>query len=66
MLCLALVLIPFAARAGEQLDVKGNPSPPPVKKKEANPLSFWDGRIILDIEERMRLEIRQNNRFAAD
>jgi hypothetical protein len=62
MFCLALVLIPFVGHAGEQLDAKANPSPPPVKKKEVNPLSFWDGRLVIDIEERMRLEIRENNR----
>ncbi|MEP7077404.1 MAG: alginate export family protein [Chthoniobacterales bacterium] len=33
-----------------------------VEKKEANPFSFWDGRLIFDIEERVRGEIRENNR----
>lgn len=33
-----------------------------VEKKEVNPLSFWDGRLVLDIEERVRGEIRENNR----
>ncbi len=33
-----------------------------VEKKEVNPLSFWDGRLVLDIEERIRGEIRENNR----
>ena len=48
-------------RAGEQLAAK--PSPPlPVEKKDASVLSFWDGKLVLDIEERMRLEVRQNNR----
>jgi hypothetical protein len=31
MICLALVLIPFVGHAGQQLDAKANPSPPPVK-----------------------------------
>lgn len=40
--------------------------PPPketkIKKKEASQLSFWEGRAIFDIEERVRGEIRENNR----
>jgi Alginate export len=56
------LVIPFAARAGEQIDAKTKPPPPLEKKKESNLLSFWDGKIVLDIEERVRLEIRQNNR----
>ena len=31
-------------------------------KKQTDGLTFWDGRIILDIEDRVRLEIRENNR----
>jgi hypothetical protein len=37
------------------------PSPQP-EKKEANPLSFFGGRIVFDIDERVRGEIRDNNR----
>jgi hypothetical protein len=33
-----------------------------VEKKEANPLSFWNGRLVFDIEERVRGEFRENNR----
>src|SRR5881275_3119771 len=48
----------------------GEPSPPPVKKKETvklekkepNPFSFWDGRLVFDLEERVRGEMRENNR----
>src|SRR5207302_1347225 len=32
------------------------------EKKEKNPLSFWEGRLVFDIEERVRAELRENNR----
>ncbi|HSH39123.1 MAG TPA: alginate export family protein [Chthoniobacterales bacterium] len=35
---------------------------PPSEKKEANPLSFLDGRFVFDLEARIRGEIRENNR----
>jgi Alginate export len=31
------------------------------KKAESNPLSFFDGAVVFDIEERLRWEIRDNN-----
>ena len=41
----------------------GAPTPPPsMEKKEINPLSFLDGKIVFDLEERVRGEIRENNR----
>jgi hypothetical protein len=33
-----------------------------VEKKETNPFSFYDGRVVFDVEERIRAEIRENNR----
>src|SRR5207237_6710108 len=33
-----------------------------IEKKEKNPLSFWEGRLVFDIEERVRAELRENNR----
>ncbi len=33
-----------------------------IEKKEPSQLSFWDGRVVFDIEERVRGEIRENNR----
>jgi hypothetical protein len=33
-----------------------------VEKKESNPLSFWDGRLVFDLEERVRIEYRENTR----
>ncbi len=34
------------------------PLPPPV---DANPLSFFEGKLVLDFQERMRFEYRENN-----
>ena len=51
--------------AGDQHDAKTTSSPPVEKKKETKEtpiFSFWDGRLVFDIEERMRLEIRDHNR----
>lgn len=28
---------------------------------QSNPLSFWDGRVVFDFEERLRGEVRENN-----
>jgi len=63
LLLLLLVIAPLHLLwAGGQLEAKTAAPPKVEKKKETNVLSFWDGRIVLDIEERMRLEIRENNR----
>jgi hypothetical protein len=67
-LALALFFIlPATTKAGDQVDAKSSPPPPPpIEKKKGNFLSFWDGKLVIDIEERIRLEVRQNNRdFAA-
>ena len=40
----------------------GTAPQPPVEKKETNPFSFYDGRVVFDVEERIRAEIRENNR----
>ena len=54
--------LPFSAFAGEvERDAKSTPPPPPVEKKEANPLCFLDGKICFDIQERFRWENRNNN-----
>jgi hypothetical protein len=58
------VLLPMTLTAGDP-DAKSVPPPPIEKKKETKEtslLSFWDGRLIFDIEERIRAEIRENNR----
>jgi len=59
-----LALLPITLTAGDQPDAKAT-APPPVEKKEAKEkslLTFWDGRLIVDIEERIRGEVRENNR----
>lgn len=59
----AVVLLPLDLLAGTlATDTKEAVPPPVVKKQEMNFLSFWDGRLILDIEERIRGEGRENNR----
>lgn len=61
-------LLSFAvALSSSSLGWAGDATPPPVKKKETekkepNPLSFWDGRLVFDLEERIRFEGRNNNR----
>lgn len=52
----ALITLPFTISAGERS------APPPATKTDANPLSFWDGRLVFDIEQRLRFEVRNNNR----
>ncbi len=48
--------------AGDPAFVSPVSSPPVNKAAESNPLSFWDGRVVFDLEERMRGEVRENNR----
>src|ERR1041385_43779 len=66
LLSIGSILLASAAFAGLATDAKSTPSAPPVEKKketkETPIFSFWDGRLVFDIEERMRLEIRDHNR----
>ncbi len=40
----------------------GSPPPPPLEKKaEPSLLSFCDGKVVFDIQERLRFEVRNNN-----
>jgi hypothetical protein len=55
------VILPVHVSSGGEL-VVNVPAPPKIEKTEANPLSFLDGKIVFDIEERVRGEIRENNR----
>ena len=56
------ILSTTAAFAGQgEIDAKSTASPPPVEKKEANPLCFLDGKLCFDIQERLRFEGRNNN-----
>src|SRR4051812_4974191 len=38
----------------------------PIEQKDVNPLAFADGKFVIDIEERVRFEVRNNNRDFAD
>jgi hypothetical protein len=38
------------------------PAPPSVEKKETSLFSFFDGNVVFDVEERVRGELRENNR----
>jgi hypothetical protein len=61
MLSAAVTLTPVLLTGGVQ--TAENKSTAAVeKKKESNFLSFWDGRLVIDIEERTRGELRENNR----
>ena len=66
LFCLGLtpLLISFSglAYAGDQLAPKSSAPPPVEKKEEPSLLSFWEGRLVFDLEERIRGEIRENNR----
>ncbi len=61
-LILFLLGLPSALFAGDQLAPKSTAPVPAEKKPEANPLAFWAGRLVIDIEERIRGEVRENNR----
>ena len=37
------------------------PAAPPPPAKESNPLAFYDGRLVFDVQERLRWEVRENN-----
>src|SRR5204863_6845286 len=63
------VLVLLMISNGSPLLWAGEATPSPkkqtsatVEKKEKNPFSLWDGRLVFDIEERVRLEWRDNNR----
>jgi len=49
----------LTAHGGES--AKAPVSPPTTPPPPANPLSFMDGKLIFDFEEKMRYEVRENN-----
>ncbi len=63
-LCLAPLLIGFPdlLLAGDQVPPKSSAPTTTEKKEDPSLLSFWEGRLVFDIEERVRGEIRENNR----
>lgn len=58
----ALMAATILLAAGRVLagDVSG-PAPAAAPVLEKNPLSFWNGKAVFDVEERLRWEIRDNN-----
>src|SRR6188768_794070 len=57
----SLAVLALSARGGEPV-VASQSDKPPVEKKETPLLSFLDGKIVFDVEERTRSESRWNNR----
>lgn len=54
--------IAACALAGLSLTaIAGPPSAPPAQPPDGNPLSFADGLLTFDVQERVRWEIRENN-----
>ena len=56
------ILSPLTGKAGDPLAAQPPPPTPVTKIPEGNFLSFWDGRLVIDIEERVRVEWRENTR----
>lgn len=55
----AIPLLALAASAiAGPTDTKTPPPPPPAAP---NPLSFFDGKLVFDVQEKMRFESRENN-----
>ncbi len=59
---IAAILTPVTLAAGEQAFESKSTPPTVEKKKESDFLSFCDGRLVIDIEERVRGEVRDNTR----
>ncbi|MGI8605300.1 MAG: alginate export family protein [Verrucomicrobiales bacterium] len=57
---LFLPLLASALVAGEPPPAAKNPLPADPKPPD-NPLSFFDGRLVFDLQERLRGEVRENN-----
>jgi hypothetical protein len=58
----ALLAGSFMSAAGAVMSAKSDFSSPMIEKQpDENPLRFLDGKLLFDIEERFRWEIRDNN-----
>jgi hypothetical protein len=62
LLSLAVALASSSLHAGDTPPPAGKKETVTAEKSEPNPFSFWDGRIVFDLEERVRFEGRDNNR----
>ena len=62
-LAAALLVFPSAmGLAGSGPLAMSTAPPAPTRKSDSNFLSCWDGKLVLDLEERIRGEVRENNR----
>lgn len=59
---LALGLLSCSVARGGEQTVTTPPPPPPAPQQSSSLLSFWEGRLVFDIEERVRGEARENTR----
>lgn len=60
--CAFFLLFPLTIIAGDSPPAQPAAPPPVTKQAEASLLSFWQGRLVFDLEERVRGEVRENNR----
>lgn len=58
---IAVLCTPASFAGPAETDAKSTAPPPPVEKKEANPLCFFDGKLCFDVQDRLRFEVRENN-----
>src|SRR5262245_29872680 len=54
-------ILTLALLAGISIPAVAGPPSPPTRPVDENPLSFADGLITIDIQERLRWEVRENN-----
>lgn len=61
LLSAALLLQPVTRTLAGESPSKASKNPTPVAPAPSNPLSFADGKIVFDFEEKLRYEFRDNN-----
>ncbi|MEO8440687.1 MAG: alginate export family protein [Spartobacteria bacterium] len=64
-ICVAVALLIFIClkvQGGNEAVLATSPAVPLTKKVDANLLSFWNGRLVIDVEERTRVEVANNTR----
>lgn len=57
----ALLLQPVTTTLAGESSGKASKNPTPVAPPPSNPLSFADGKVVFDFEEKLRFEFRENN-----
>jgi hypothetical protein len=58
---LTFILSLGSALGGDTASLGKNPPPVTTPPPEENPLSFFDGKLVFDFQERLRFEYRDNN-----